>query len=169
MWVWSLGWEDPLEEEMATHFSILAWNIPWTEEIGGPQSIGSQRVRHDWSNLSCMRTLQAKWGRVGFDSTNCYTTVRHVCVHVKSLQLCLTLCDHTDCSPPGTSAHRILQTRTLEWVAISFSRWSSQPKDQTHISCISCTDSQILYHCTTWKAHYKSRQCKHNNSKSIST
>ena len=41
------GWEDPLEEEMATHSSILAWVIPWTEEPGRLQSTGSQRVRHD--------------------------------------------------------------------------------------------------------------------------
>ena len=43
----SLGWEDPLEEEMATHSSILAWEIPWTEEPGRLQSRGSQRVRRD--------------------------------------------------------------------------------------------------------------------------
>ena len=43
----SLGWEEPLEKEMATHSSILAWKIPWTEEPGGLQSMGSQRVRHD--------------------------------------------------------------------------------------------------------------------------
>ena len=46
-WVRSLGWEDPLEEGMATHSSTLAWRIPWTEELGQPQSIGSDRVRHD--------------------------------------------------------------------------------------------------------------------------
>ena len=45
--VQSLGWEDPLEKEMATHTSILAWRIPWTEEPGGLQPIGSQRVRHN--------------------------------------------------------------------------------------------------------------------------
>ena len=45
--VWSLGWEDPLEEEMATHSSTLAWRIPWTEEPGGLQSTESQRARHD--------------------------------------------------------------------------------------------------------------------------
>ena len=45
--VQSLGWEDPLEEGMATHSSILAWRIPWTEEPGGLQSKGSQRVGHD--------------------------------------------------------------------------------------------------------------------------
>ena len=48
--VQSLGWEDPLEKEMATHSSILAWRIPWTEEPGGLQSKGSQRVRHDWAS-----------------------------------------------------------------------------------------------------------------------
>ena len=46
-WVRSLGWEDRLEEGMATQSSVLAWRIPWTEEPGGQQSMGSQKVRHD--------------------------------------------------------------------------------------------------------------------------
>ena len=46
-WVRSLGWEDPLEKEMTTHSSILAWRIPWTEKPGGLQSMGSQRVGYD--------------------------------------------------------------------------------------------------------------------------
>ena len=46
-WVQSLGWEDPLEKEMAAHSSILAWRIPWMEEPGGLQSMGSQRVGHN--------------------------------------------------------------------------------------------------------------------------
>ena len=46
-WVRSLGWEDPLEKRMATHASILAWRIPWTEEPEGLQSMRLQRVRHD--------------------------------------------------------------------------------------------------------------------------
>ena len=46
-WVQSLGREDPLEKQIATHSSILAWRIPWTEEPGGLQSVGSQRVGHD--------------------------------------------------------------------------------------------------------------------------
>ena len=53
--VQSLGQEDPLEEEKATHSSILAWRIPWTEESGGLQSMGSQRVGHDWAN-ECTHT-----------------------------------------------------------------------------------------------------------------
>ena len=48
----SLGWEDPLEKRMATHFSTLAWRISWTEEPGGLQSAGSQNVSHDWAPTS---------------------------------------------------------------------------------------------------------------------
>ena len=51
-------------------------------------------------------------------------------------QSCLTLCDPMDCTPPGTSVHEIFQARILEWVAISFSRGSSQPRDQIQVSCI---------------------------------
>ena len=47
MRIQSLGWEDPPEKEMATHYSTLAWEIPWTEERGGPQCMGSQRVRQE--------------------------------------------------------------------------------------------------------------------------
>ena len=48
-WVQSQGWKNPLEKELATHSSILAWIIPWTEEPGGLQSTGSRRVKHDWA------------------------------------------------------------------------------------------------------------------------
>ena len=48
MQVQSLVQEDPLEKKMETHYSILVWKIPLTEELGGPQPMGSQRVRHDW-------------------------------------------------------------------------------------------------------------------------
>ena len=48
-WVWSLGQEDSLQKEMATHSNILAWKIPWTEELGRLQYMGLQRVRHDWA------------------------------------------------------------------------------------------------------------------------
>ena len=84
-WVRSLGWEDPLEEGMAIHGSILAWRIPWTEEPGGLQSIGSQRIRHvscksDPCNLARMqesprtihpflyRSWEVTWGHKDFTS-----------------------------------------------------------------------------------------------------
>ena len=57
-------------------------------------------------------------------------------IKVLSAQSCLTLCNPVDCSPPGSSVHGIPQARILEWVAIPFSRGSSQPRDGTHISCL---------------------------------
>ena len=57
----SLGWEDPLEEEMATHSSIFAWRIPWTEEPGGLQSIGSQRVGYDWATEHTHRLFKKEF------------------------------------------------------------------------------------------------------------
>ena len=111
--VGSLSWEDPLEKEMATHSSILVWEIPWTAERGKTQAIGSQRVIDNWSNLICM---------------------------------------HAGCSPPSSFFHGISQTRILEWVAISFSRGTSQPRDQIHVSCVSYIGRRILYHSPTWEA-----------------
>ena len=57
MWVWSLGQVGPLEKEMATHSSTLAWKIPWTEEPGRLHSMGSQRVKHNWSDLACTHSI----------------------------------------------------------------------------------------------------------------
>ena len=108
--VQSLGWEDPLEKEMATHSSTLAWKIPWTEEPGRLQSVGSQRVEHDW--------------------------VTSLTLCAKSLQSCLTFCDPMDCSPPGSSVHGILQARILEWVAVPSSGEFSWPRDWTLVSYV---------------------------------
>ena len=71
--VWSLGREDPLEKEMATHSSILAWRIPWTEEPGGLQSTGSQRVGHDWVTLLTLLTLY----REGWQTVVCRPDLTH--------------------------------------------------------------------------------------------
>ena len=59
-WVWSLGQEDPLEKEVATHSSTLAWKIPWTEKPGRLQSMGSQRVGHDWMTSLSLSVLGKK-------------------------------------------------------------------------------------------------------------
>ena len=67
------------------------------------------------------------------------------------------LCDPMGCSPPGSSVHGIFQARILEWVATPFSRRSSPPRDQTHISCISCIGRWILYHWTSWELNTNSR------------
>ena len=112
-----LGWEDPLEEEMATHSSILAWRIPWTGEPGRLQSKGSQTVRHNWA-------IEHK--------DNAWWPLK---VKAWAVQSYPTLCDPMDCSPLDSSVHEILQ-EFLEWVAIPFTWGSSLSRDQTLVSCI---------------------------------
>ena len=60
--IWALGQEDPLEEGMATHSSILAWRIPWTVEPVGLQSIGSQGTGHNWTFLACTHAYKSHFG-----------------------------------------------------------------------------------------------------------
>ena len=80
-----------------------------------------------WRILSCGATWSySHW------------TGLHACVCAKLLWWCPTLCKSMDCSPPGSSVHRILQSRILEWVAMPSSRGSSQPRDRTCISWVSC-------------------------------
>ena len=68
------------------------------------------------------------------------------CMNAKSLQLCQTLCEPMDCSPPGSSVHVILQARTLEWVAMPSSRGSSRPRNRTCLSYVPCIGRWVLYH-----------------------
>ena len=102
---------------------VLACRIPWTEEPGRPQSMGSQRVGHDWSDLKVKTENEVA-------------------------QSCPTLCNPVDCSPPGSSIHGIFQARVLEWVAISFSRGSSWPRDRTWVSRIAGRHFYCLSHHT---------------------
>ena len=64
-----------------------------------------------------------------------------LCVHAKSFQLYLTLCNPMDCSPPGSSVREILQARILEWVAMPSPRASSRPRDRTHAPCTGSMES----------------------------
>ena len=64
MRVRSLGWGDPLDEEMATHSSVLAWEVPWTKEPGGLQSMGSQRARHDLATAHARTICQTQFGKL---------------------------------------------------------------------------------------------------------
>ena len=70
----------------------------------------------------------------------------------KSRQSCPTLCNPIDCSLPASSVHEISQARIQQWVAISSSRESSWPRNQTWVSCSSCISRQILYHLAIWGA-----------------
>ena len=90
----------------------------WTGRPGMLQSMGSQSIRHNWATelTECIKKERKKDSEVAHS--------------------CPTLCNPIDCSPPGSSVHGILQARILEWVAVSFSRGSSQPRDRTWVSCI---------------------------------
>ena len=96
-WVWSLGWEELLEDEVATHSSILAWRIPWTEEPGGLQSTGpqSQTQLKRLSTHACIITSYI-WG---LSDNHQFSSVA---------QSCLTLCNPMDCSIPGFPVHHQL-------------------------------------------------------------
>ena len=109
-WVPSLGWEDPLEKEMATHSSILAWKIPWTEEPGGLQRVEHNRA----TSLShtCAHTHQP----IAFKNLNgipfivlCdlkFSFNNSLSVQFSSVvQSCPTLCNPMDCSTPGPPVH----------------------------------------------------------------
>ena len=77
-------------------------------------------------------------------------------MHAKSLQSCLMLCDPMDHSPAGPSVHGILQARILEWVAMPFSRGSSQPGDRTRVSYVSCIDRQVPYPLAlSWEVQFQ--------------
>ena len=78
---------------------------------------------------------------------------RFICVNVYSVMS--DSLELVDCSPPGFSVHGIFQVRILQWVAMSYSRGSSWPRDQTYVSLVSWIDRWILYHCSTWEALFR--------------
>ena len=133
---------------MATHSSVLAWRIPGTEEPGGLPSMGSHRVRHDWSDLAaaaaaiflciyvsvficssvsghlgCFYILAIVKSAAMNTGVGCHFLLQ--CMRVKSesqvAQSCPTCSDPMDCSPPGSSVHGIFQARVQEWGATAFS------------------------------------------------
>ena len=102
MRVWSLGQEDALEECMATHSSIVAWEIPWTEEPSGLQSLGSQSIGHDWNDWTGAQT-----GTANFKQT-CLCKLAHPgCRPVPSWQL-------------NFRKQLPMQTMLLNWMNIYF-------------------------------------------------
>ena len=74
-WVLSLGWEDPMDENMGTHSNILAWRIPWREEPGGVQSTGWQRVGHDWATKPSIAHLTIELSTCCWWSWRCFNKI----------------------------------------------------------------------------------------------
>ena len=140
MWVWSLDWEDPVEEEMATHSSIPNWRIPWTEEPGGQQPIRPQRVGHNWA-IEHAYTRTWEGPNLGRFKT-LLTQFFYLWSEVKVAHLCPTLCNPLSCSLPGSSVKEF--SRQEYWSGLPFPSpgGSSWPRDQTRVSCIG---RRILY------------------------
>ena len=174
-WVQSMGQVDTLEEEMATHSSILGWKISWTEEFGRLQFMGSQRVGHDWATslyfilhvlcsfITCVGSCDHHLSQ-GSEQFHHYIVpscgpfiVTHTSTPysfldsvaaAKSLQSCPTLCDPIDGSPPGSPVPGILQARTPERVAISCSnawKWKVKVMSLSHFQLFT----------TPWTAAYQ--------------
>ena len=129
------GQEDPLGKEMAIHSSILAWRIPWTEELGGLQSMGLQRVAHDWAHTHAWYPFYVESKKVIISLFLLFLMVWQEVLQSSTMwrwwwfspSVVSDSCDSVDCSLPGSSVYGIFQARVLEWVASSFSSGSSQP------------------------------------------
>ena len=154
--------------EMQAHPSVR--KIPWrSKRQPTPVWAIVQRIAKsgtqlkDWTCLSlqCLKSKYWYWGFFSFlvliltsfcrsycygFFVVCFFEEWTVCVCTESLQLCLTLCDPMDYSLLGSSVHGITQARILEWVVLPSSRGSSQSRDWTHVSYVSCTGRGALYH-----------------------
>ena len=166
-----------LEKEIVSHSSVLAWRIPGMAELGGLLSMGLHRVGHDWCDLVAAAAVglldnMTAWFFI-FRGTSIlfsvvaapiysiiYILLEFPFLYIPSniCYLCLCLCTQSCpilcypiyCSLPGSSVHRLLWAKILEWVAISFSRGSLQPNDRTQVSCISCIGRWVLYQLSYW-------------------
>ena len=132
-------WDSPGKNTgVGCHFLLQCMKVKSESEVA--QSCPTLSDPMDWSlpGSSVHGILQARvleWGAIAFSAW--------------SLQSCPTLCDPMDRSLSGFFVHGILQERILEWIAMPSSRRSSQPRDQTHLSYVSCIGKRVLYHCTT--------------------
>ena len=132
--------------KLLSHVHLFA--TPWTVARQAPLSMGFSREEY-WSGLPCPppgdlpdpgiepKSLMSPPLAGGFLTTSAtWEAQRENKVKVLVVQLCPTLWDPMDCSPPGSSVHGLLQARTLEWFAMPSSRGSSRPRDQTQVSHI---------------------------------
>ena len=142
--------------------SSSMWDLSRSEiEPGSPELVGGflttgapgkSILASSFNHVPRIVGITSCYPACSFHSTfgTCSThAIPSIVVHA---QLCPTLCSPMDCSLPGSSVHGISQARILEWVAISYPRASSQPRDRTCIFCVSCIGRQILYHWATGEA-----------------
>ena len=122
--------------------SVIVYVVASTPSLGEPE----QEI------MKCA-SMEKEPGEVALHVLHVLSLILVVlCCALLSCSGCLTLGDPMDCGPTGSSVHGIIQARMPEWVAVSFPRGSSQPRDQTHVPCIFHIGRQILYHHATWEA-----------------
>ena len=138
---WTMWWKPFMKSVQTYHRSMTMLVVA----LPHPQDSEAQ-----WSEFQLGR--KHRWH-------HCLCCCAAMCC-AEPLQSCPALCDLTDCSPPGSSLHGILQANILEWVTIPSSRGSSWPSGWIGISCVSCIDRRILYCCATWEAQLTRRQIK---------
>ena len=127
-WICSLGFIPGLgRSPRGEHGNPLQYSCLENPVDGGPWWAAVYGVTQSWTRLKRLSIARILSGGL-------------------VAQSCRTLCDPVDCSPLGSSVRGILQARILKWIAIPSSRGSSRPRDQTHISYVSCIGRQVLYH-----------------------
>ena len=137
---------------LVDHLVIRSWRygvlFNFYFSAGEKEGMRSQRCFINQEFIfSCLKWLNFVFALYKIRSERSITYIHiYICFSVKSLQSCLTLCNNIDCSLPGSAVHGILQARRLKRVAMPSSRGFSWPRDQTHVSYVSCVGRQILYH-----------------------
>ena len=144
--------KDWRQEKGTTEDEMVEWHhrldgYEFEQALGVSDGQGSLACCSPWSCKESDTTEQLNWTEVGMDSKEVCVCV---CVCVLVAQSCW-LCDPMDCSLPGSSVHGILQARILEWVAITFSRGSSQSRDQTWVCCIAGRFFTVWVTKEVWK------------------
>ena len=139
-------WDSPGENTgVGCHFLLQCMKVKRESEVAQSCPTRSDPMDCSLPGSSVHGIFQARileWVAIAFSS----------CLVAKFFQF---FCDSMDYNLPGSSVHGILQARMLEWVVMSFCRGPSQPRDQTHISHVSCIGRQILYHWVTREAQGK--------------
>ena len=161
MWLTSGSWEGEIILNNPGESSIIInlirrkawgsergqWSKGWTmkHSADGRRGHMSRNAGSLWNCQEAQSPLDSPQGiHLNFRTSDLqnYAIINMGCF----AQSCPILCHPKDCSPPGSSVHGIFQARILEWVAISFSRGSSWPRDWAHISCVSCTAGRFFTH-----------------------